>query len=253
MLPKTLIILGGGASVRDGIQKGLFEFLPNTFCIGLNYAYKFVHTTATASIDETFHNSYFNEISELPLHIAKEHYSIQNKGKTVFLKPSNIYDYSLVKGVYNQTLVGLFTLSLGVYLLEEGSRIFLLGYDNGQYKDSEGNLCVQGNIPLTHWYQGELYHRGIGRLNWYTATSIDYEDTQKRISQAEREYRVYKDAPVKIYNVSPNSNIPTFEKINYDNFLHMIQNETYYQADLRNILREEVNFIKYQQTVMNRN
>ena len=99
-------------------------------------------------------------------------------------------------------------------------------YDNGK--------------AITHFYQHDQNspeHRGIGKINWYEATEID-KLTKRRMTRAEVEFGVYKDeSKVKIYNVSPDSRIPTFPKINYDQFFSMLNDQEYNQG----VLRKEVN------------
>lgn len=247
MVPKDLIILGGGASVLKGMEKGLFDLLPNTFCIGLNYSYKFVQTTAICGVDETFYNEQVNELVELPLYIGKEYHALKKRGpNTIFFRCNDKYDRELDKGIYTPTLTGLFCLSLFIRFLDVGN-IYLLGYDYGPLKNDKGEMIYEDQLPrkpLTHWYQGKFQHRGIGKINWYTATVIDYDATQKRISHAEKEFRPYAEEPkVKIWNVSPDSNIPYFEKINYEQFFQKIKEsnmEGINQEELRKELKEEL-------------
>lgn len=248
MLPKDLIILGGGASIREGMEKGLFDLLPKTFCIGLNYAYKFIETTAVCGVDETFYNEEVTNLKKLPLFIGKEHYDLKNRGETsIFFKSSNTYDRELTNGVYTPTLTGLFALSLAIKLMEGGT-IYLLGYDYGPARNAEGKiLCDNGThpIPLTHWYQGKMSHRGIGKINWYTATAIDYEETQKRITHAEKEFRPYaKESKVNIINVSLGSNIPFFPKMSYEEFLTKKLIVDHNQEDVRKDLKESLLALK---------
>lgn len=247
MLPKEVIILGGGASVVPAIEKGLFDILPQTFCVGLNYSYKFVNTTAVCGVDEVFYNDEIKQgLRDVPLFIGKEHYSLQNRAdNSIFFKCHDKYDRELTNGVYTPTLTGLFSLSLLIRLIGEGN-IYLLGYDYGPLKNDQGDsLCDANGKPLTHWYQGKLDHRGVGKINWYSATVIDYEVTQKRISHAEKEFRPYADERgVKIWNVSSGSAIPYFEKISYESFLTKIESNRHNQEQLRKDLRESLEALK---------
>ena len=208
MLPKQLVIIGGGASLRpywDGVykEKGLFELLPKLFSCGLNYSYKFINTTLNSGVDETFYNANSKELINLPLYIGKEQVSLQksNTKNVYFFPPNRKYDRDLIGGVYKSTLAGLFALSLFIKFMDEGE-IYLLGYDYGPQRDSDGKPLIdeRGRI-LTHWYQGKCEHRGIGKINWYTATMTDSKDKKTKITNAENEFRVFaNESKLKIYN-----------------------------------------------------
>ena len=113
MLPNDLIILGGGSSVTEGIEKGLFQKFPELFTCGLNYSFKYVPTTVNLGIDEQFYMDNRPAIDKLPLFIGKEHYEIKFAGKNAwFLRPNKTYRRDLLHGIYTSTLAGLFSLSL---------------------------------------------------------------------------------------------------------------------------------------------
>lgn len=241
MLPNNLIILGGGASINEGIENGLFDLLPNTFSIGLNYAYKFVKTTLNMGVDEKFYNDNHTELSELPLYIGKENYALTNRGKNcIFLPSCKDYYRGCEPGVYSSTLVGLFSLSLFIALMDVGN-IFILGMDYGPLRDKEGTILKnEKGEYITHFYQGEILHRGINKINWYTSTVMD-KPTGKRISNAEREYKVYKDeTKVNIYNVSLNSAINVFPKISYEEFFSKKLITGLNQDDIRLEIRKKI-------------
>jgi hypothetical protein len=249
MLPKKLIILGGGYSVKEEIEKGLFDWLPNSFCVGLNYSYKFVNTTAVVAVDETFYNTNCLKLNELPLYIMKKPTSICDKplsDKAITLKSSLKYNRDCEDGIYSSTLAGLYALSLFIKVLDEGE-IYLLGYDYGTVTGD----CDKHNKLLTHWYQGEVEHRGIGKVNWYNATVVD-QQTRLKISQAEKEFRVYKDeTKVKIYNVGLKSNIPEtlVQKISYEQFFTLNETNRHNQDELRIELRNSLWALKQEKNL----
>jgi hypothetical protein len=250
-LPNKLILLGGGASVIEGINKGLFSWLPNTFSVGLNYSYKYINTTVNMAADEAFYNTNRKDVDKFPLYIGKSHVDIHNPGKNAyFLPPCKNYYRGCEPGIYSSTLIGLFATSLFINLMEEGT-IYLLGYDYGCLKDNEGKNIIEpvSQKPYTHWYQDKFQHRGSGKLNWFTATLTEPRDPTKRISNAEKEWRVYKDeTKVKIINVCLNSAIPTFPKISYDQFLEETKNESYNQDEIRAEVRKRLERLLAQQT-----
>ena len=245
MLPKQLVILGGGSSVTEGIEKGLFNLLPNLFTCGLNYSYRFVQTTFNAGVDGAFYNNNQKDIDKLPLYIGKIEDKVNKpQGNSFWFPPNPTYNRDLIGGVYNSTLVGLFILSIFIKLMDEGE-IYLLGYDYGPARTAEGKWITDNKgRPLTHWYQGKIEHRGIGKVSWYTSTLIDSKDKKTRITQAEREFRVYKDeSKVKIYNVGLSSAISTFPKIGYDEFFSKNLITVHNQKEVRDELRKRLKIV----------
>lgn len=225
MLPKDLVILGGGSSVTEGIEKGLFEKFPHLFTLGLNYSYRYIQTTVNLGIDELFYNDNKADMDKLPLFIGKEHYDVKLRGDNAyFLRPNRNYRRDCLHGVYSSTLAGLFGLSIFIALMEKGSTIYLLGYDYGPKRDAEGKIAkTDKNIPITHWYQDTwsgLPHRGIGKINWYTATLEDNRISRKMITNAEKEFRPYFDEKdINIVLVGAYSAVPPqIKRISYEEF-----------------------------------
>ena len=262
MLPSNIFLLGGGASVRylGGIDKGLFQFLQDKFCIGLNYSYKFGDTTCTLGIDETMYEdeAIHPELAKLPLVIWKSQKHIKHpEPNTIFLKPSKNYDRDLNEGVYRASLSGIFSLSLAIKLMdlvahtnpsiagiEKTPEIYILGYDYGPYiKDGKAVLDSNGK-PITHFYQDNFTHRGTGKISWYKQTGLDKE-TQQRKAYADLEFKPFvSEKEVKIYNVGGTSNIPHFEHISYDELFTKKLISVHSQEALRNELREVLTWIK---------
>ncbi len=225
--PTQLIIIGGGSSIQEGISKGLWSKLKNRWTIGLNYSYNFFDSTVLCYVDgdgQFYSKESKNEkFQNLLLIIGKEHNNLKVLPNTIALKTNDAKYYRDVKlGCYKSSLVGLFALSLAIYLLDEGE-IFLLGYDNSaQEKDNK-------NRPNTHFYQGEIEHRGIGKINYYGGKD-----------RAKRDFGVYKgEKKVKIYNVSLDSKIPgdIFEKISYDEFFKKLDNKQFDQNYIREYIK----------------
>jgi hypothetical protein len=118
--------------------------------------------------------------------------------------------------------------------------IYLLGYDYGSLKNADGKYAYIDGVPVTHWYQKELKHRGTGKINWYTETLLDYEVTGKRISNAEKEFRPYLgEKDVRIVIVGP-SNIPYFEHISYEQFFTETSTTEHNQETLRTELKDQL-------------
>jgi len=227
--PNQLIILGGGYSLKEGIDKGLWELLKGKYTIGLNYSYNFFDSTILCYVDGN--GQFYDEemkkenFRNLPLIIGKKPGDIKILSNTIILKTNDAKYFRDVKlGCYKSNLVGIFALSLAIYLLDEGE-IYLLGYDyGGSGKGGKGRI-------LTHFYQGQIKHRGIGKINYFNTKG-----------RAKRDFGVYKDeSKVKIYNVSLNSKIDIFPKISYDKFFKQLDKKQYNQEKLREIIKKKLN------------
>jgi hypothetical protein len=223
--PKQLILIGGGSSVKEAIPLGLWDKLQGKFTIGLNYSYKVYPATCQTFVDSTFYNQQINDIEKLPMIIGQAR-NIKKKIPTLIALPcSAIYTRDLQKGAYSARLCGIYTLSLGIYLLDEGE-IFLLGYDNGTISKT----VDEKRRPISHWYQGEIEHRGVGKCSYY-----DVKD------RGEKDYGVYKqEQRVRIYNVSLQSNIPVFPKISFKEFFQKLDKNTYDQNELRLLIKTKL-------------
>lgn len=223
--PNQLIILGGGTSIQEGISRGLWDKLKGHFVIGTNFSYKFYEATCQTYVDSTFYNKNYPDIKKLPLIIGQGKSLSKKADNTLSLKCTSIYNRDLSEGVYSACLVGIYSLSLGIYLLDEGE-IFLLGYDFG----SVNTVTDEKQRRITHFYQGQIDHRGIGKTNWY--------DTKNR---AEKDFGIFKNEnKIKIYNVSPSSKIEVFKKIDYTTFFSLLNNNQYDQSELRTYIKEKL-------------
>lgn len=225
MKPKQLIVIGGGSSIKEALSKNLWSKLEGKFTFGLNYSFNFTSSTIQLYVDKEFYRKELSKLAKLPLVIGKYHTSLDKIAlpNTIMVHTPNQYQRDLKKGIYKASLVGIFAVSLGIHLLDEGT-IFLLGFDFGDIgKDKD-------NRPLTHFYQGNLNHRGIGKINYYRSKN-----------RANKDFGVYKEEKkVKIYNLSLNSRIPTFEKITYNKFFELLDDKQYNQDELREWIKHEM-------------
>ena len=98
-------------------------------------------------------------------------------------------------------LVGMFALSVAVK--EQYDKIYLLGYDFG---------TKSLNDIQTHFYQGQINVDSSGIGN--PAVYLNEDGTVKRDVKEYEVYKYYQE----IYNVSINSNIEWFPKIDYNEF-----------------------------------
>lgn len=248
-MKKQLIIIGGGTSIKEGISKDLWSQVQNKFSFGLNYSYIFFNSTVQLWVDKRFYSENHKNLDNLPLILCNYHARMEchkcegHKNKDycdncndmrVFPNPANTlsfkcishYSRDLKDGIYSSCLVGLFALSIGIYLLDEGDEIYLLGYDFGSLDDKKD---IKGKF-LTHFYQGNIDHRGIGKINWYTSKN-----------RANDSFGVYKnEKKIKIFNVSLNSKIDVFEKIDYDTFFNSLDDINYNQEEIRKYIKNKL-------------
>ncbi|MBN1467706.1 MAG: hypothetical protein JW924_03190 [Fusobacteriaceae bacterium] len=237
MIPKSVIIIGGGSSIQEGISKGLWQKLEGKFTIGCNYSYRHFLPTMVAFVDRPFFHERKQELLELPLVVGKAHNDIveekQKKGydNLLLLGTTNAYfgrDAIKKNRVYTSSLVGLFTMTISVAL--GVTEFYLLGYDwtikTSTKKDERDRI-------MTHYYQADksLNHRGIGKTNYYSSHKAD--DSFKYYA---------KDKTLTIYNVSLLSNIDCFPKISYDEFFERLakNSQNYNQEELRNEIKKTI-------------
>jgi len=209
MANKRVIIVGGGASIKEGLQLGLWDKISTEEVWSINFAYKTMPYLPKREVwvDISFFKSNMNSLFEL-----------SQKGVPCYAKKHNCYADIPEIRTYDTTreitepkklfigklgLSGFFALQLAV--LEQYSPIYLLGYD---FRDLNNQ---------THYYQGELVTTsvGVGHKELY----IHKDGTPK---ETVKDFNIFQDSPSKIYNVSPQSHIPTFEKIDYPTFFNQL-------------------------------
>jgi len=229
-IPNECIILGGGYSIQEGIKLGLKEHLKNKFVIVCNYGFlHFIHTLL-CFVDRDFYKTrninknpdIYDKLKSLPLIVGINHNGIEE-----FKLPNTILVHSSMRlkkmnkvsdGFYTKYfLTGIFAMSLAAYLMNYVGKIYLLGFD----WTKEGN---------THYYnKKEINHKGIGYHNHYIKHKSEIPF---------KPFRILND--IKIYNVSPESDIPNFEKINYNQMFKLLNKEKYNQKELRKEIRNKL-------------
>ena len=240
-VPKQIVIIGGGASVKEGIQKGLWKKISSKWTIGLNYSFNYFDSTMLCYVDNDFYNKQIEKLEKLPLIVGKTH-KFKCLPNTIMLNTGNKYIRDLSTGVYKSSLVGIFALSLSIYLLNEGE-IFLLGYDYGELRTEkftkelknpkelkEVTVKDKKNRAITHFYQGKIEHRGVGKVSYYNSHG-----------RAKNDFKVYKNEnEVKIYNVSLVSKITQFPKISYEEFFKKLDGKSYNQDIIRKVIIQKL-------------
>jgi len=223
---EEIIIIGGGASIKEGISLGLKDKLKDKFVIACNYAYKHFPHTLLACVDSDFYVPYYMQRKQNPdiyEELKKESLIITTANidskvllpNTLIVKGSGIYNNNPIKlGFYNPILCGLFALHLAEYF--EPKKIFLLGYDWNRRNPAPIDRRVYNghtNLDIHYYNKEEIPHEGIGKIGFYEN------------HLANQYFKAFNNSKCKIYNVSLNSNIENFEKITYSEFFNL-QKET---------------------------
>jgi hypothetical protein len=112
--------------------------------------------------------------------------------------------------------------------MEKGT-IYLLGFDwtrRTGLPERDPNYNPNSDLQI-HFYI-DIKHGGVGYVGYYENHNPDREFNQL----------IKKD--VKIYNVSPESNINSFEKISYEYMFNKLDNCLINQTELRQYIKEKL-------------
>lgn len=263
--PKQVIILSGGVSICEGIEKELWDKIRNKFILSTNFCHPvFLPSLKLANINPTalifrdsdcFYTRYLEQLKEVPLIIGHWYSNLIN-----IKLPNTI----LIKNIKNG-ITGVWALNFATKIMNEGDTIFILGQDVGGIPTTESLNFKIGNVPLalrditeeklsqyskdgsfitinnrkyavrSHWYDGEFSHKGTAKIGFY------YEDNNPK-----KWYLPFKKTKQKIYNVSSISQIPEdlIPKINYEQFFSMLLTENHNQTEIREKLRKRTNEIR---------
>ena len=233
---KEIIIIGGGSSISKGISLGLIEKLKDKFVIACNYSFlHFPHTFLTCTDREfyqttnlTEHPNISEQLKKEPLIITcmKKSESLVIHPNTILVKKNRNYNKNPLKEGFIWVLTGLFSLHLTE--LFEVERVFLLGFDYDKRNPEEvdrKNYNGYGNFNI-HYYGDEIKHIGSKKVGFY-----ENHNPNKYFSYFKK---------FKIYNVSLNSNIQNFEKINYPTMFKLLSNIEYNQEELKQEIKKKL-------------
>jgi hypothetical protein len=234
MIPKSVIIWGGGMSIKEGLENGLKDKVKDKFIMGCNLAYKHISPTLTTFVDKPFFEARENELAKLPLVVGKKHSVIKIKNFPNFylFKTVNKFwgkDSMKLNRMYSAFLVGLFSLTLAISLGVE--EIYLLGFDWG---DITGGKKDTKKRTYSHYYQGEedCEHTGLGNTQSY-----HNRDPNSKFGC----FLGVEDA--EIINISLKSNIKDFKKISYKEFFDKLDvipniNQEELRIELKKVLKQ---------------
>ena len=211
---KEVIIIAGGISVLEGIDKGLWAQIKNRDIWSLNYSAMYMPYLPKREFwtDIKFFTENAEELQILESKgvkcYAKEHVYYDTIPKIQQISCTREQTNKLDLYIGERGFVGMLALSLAIR--EEYDTIYLLGYDFGIKPEDRDK-------KLTHWYQKynfDKYSTGVGVPTVYLLKD-------NKTHRSVKDFDVYKNNK-NIYNVSLDSNIETFPKISYDKFFKQI-------------------------------
>lgn len=214
---KSCIIIGGGSSVKEGLTLDLWNQIKGQDIWSVNFAFMTMPYFPSKEIwvDKTFFTNNIDKLQELSVNgvdcIAKEH-GVYNEIKAIkqVACTRDEYNTDIKKPLFigSSGLSGVFALS---YAISQGyDTIYLLGYDFGTKSLSDNK---------THYYLDTIAvsSHGLHCPEVY----LDDNGPKKEV----REFDYFLKENCKIYNVSPQSNIQSFDKIDYPTFFNYLKQD----------------------------
>lgn len=260
---QQIVIIGGGSSIKEGIEMGLWDHLKDKWTIGINFIYNYFTPTALCCTDVDFYNfgdvhwtkeqqkRHRKSLKDQELILMNNHPGIKEKlDNTVLINAvGGQYYQDISKGCYKTSLSGIFALSLAVYFLNEGDEIYMLGFDYGEKRNKDYERFSTSKVTLdrisekkdgkyvTHFYD-DIEHHGMGKINYYNQKGRAYMDFGPYMGLDK----------VKIYNVSLISKIPSdiFPKIGYNTLFNKLQDVEHPQVDFRGYMRKKLKGAGYE-------
>ena len=213
------IIIGGGHSVKEGIQKGLWNKIGGERVWSCNFAHLTMPYLPTRElfVDVTFWRNNAGVLQDLHQKgveiVARRHDRyVHVDGITTYPVAREKDEYygreAIRKNVVFTGGMGLCgTFALSVAIAEGYEDIYLLGYDFGTPKSTD---------DFTHYYQGEIDvpSSGVGRPEVYYSGN--------GIKNFVHDYEVFVGS-ANIWNVSLQSNIQCFPKLSWGEFFSRLE------------------------------
>ena len=216
---KSVILVGGGYSIKEGIEQDLWHQIHCQDIWSINYAFKTMPYLPSKQIwvDSTFFKSNMDELEAL----YKAGIECHTKAKPVYDNIPVIKQWNMVRDeFYDKKMIevnklyggamglsGMLALSLAYNM--DYDTIFLLGYDYGTSSTNDLN---------THYYQDDkINYTSVGVRN----PSVYMNDTG--VKSNVRDFDNFKHPATKIYNVSMTSHIKAFEKITYEQMFKLLK------------------------------
>jgi hypothetical protein len=215
-----VILVGAGYSVKEGIDLGLWREIRKQNVWSINYAYQTMPFVPSAEIwqDLSFWVENQNSLHKLYVQgcclFARCHEDYKNSKEISCFEstPTEFYGRdAAAKGKIftgRMGLTGVFALSLAV--AKKYKTIYLLGYDFGSMSVRDTN---------THFYQDAGINPGASK---HPSIYMYGDKPRSEVTDFDLFLDVMKEDDLKIYNVSPNSNISSFPKIGYEEFFRRL-------------------------------
>ncbi len=225
---KKVILVGAGCSITEGIEQGLWSKIKESSIEiwSLNSAFLTMPYLPSKQlwVDYGFFKHQIAKLQEIQQKgvemICKRHpkYGFLGRAITQYdgCKQREFYKTKMKEvshmfiGLHG--LVGTFALSVAV--VRGYDLIYLLGYDWGN--DSIDNF-------KTHYYQDKIKNLNIKSLG--AGKPNIYLEANDKPNKHIKDFDIYKKEDCEIINVSPNSNLYQFPKIDYPEFFRRINNE----------------------------
>ena len=245
MNPSKGLILGGGLSIRQGLWNLPVTDLPiwrkiqNEFVIGTNFSNLFFPSTVLMYSDYHFYHTQKQWLDKVPLIVGRDddYYRrdqcIGLGDNVTLLKGSTKYNgiNSLKEGLYTFQLVGMAAISFAIGL--GCKEIYLLGFDACEIN---GHTHFYDDIAIGTYFYNKQKYCGIGKHKTTEGQYIYNTGNYNKIKELnEHWFKPFEKALVdgiKIYNVSLESKINTFQKISMEQMFHNIeQSPSQYSQD----------------------
>ena len=223
---KSVILLGAGYSVLEGINSGLWNKIQGQEIWSLNSCFIAMPAygcnylpSKELFVDRDFwsHNAdaleklYSKNIPIITRDMGK---MLSNRPELIKYHTTRVRaDFNGLNGIKNNLiysgnmgLVGIFALHLALCM--DYDVIYLLGYDFGSAHLDE---------KRTHWYQDRIVELNIQSYGAARPEVYLHKDPGhvNEIRKDIEDFELFKNLGKTIYNVSPNSHIKYFEKIDY--------------------------------------
>jgi len=223
---QEVIIIGGGNSVREGIDKGLWDKIKGKEIWSLNSVFKLMPYLPSKQlwVDNSFFKHEIGELQKLHkqgVHMISKNYrrlADLDKEITQYGSTRDIKNYHGKQAIEKNEifygrmgLCGQFALSLAVAM--KFINIFLIGYDFGSKSLEE---------KKTHWYQDKIkdlniHSNGAGRPQVY----LKPDGKPRRELE---DWKVYlRETDVNIWNVSLISHLTYYPRISYEEFFEKLE------------------------------
>jgi len=246
---KRIMILGSGSSIRQNLWDVPIQWLPiwqafnNEVVFSLNWGFKFFkNLTVEIYSDYQFYAAFKEELDKLPLIISTNDGAYLRKNgvklspNVITLQGANEYngEESWNLGFFSKQLCGILALNLAIRL--GFGEIFLLGFDANEINGY--THFFQDDGVTGHYVYDNQQHNGVGRNK-----NGDYRTgNYNRIKELNEKYfDPFKEdlkRGIRIFNVSPNSAINSFQKMDYSQFYKILKENK--QIINQDVVRNEI-------------